>query len=72
MLHDVPVTPGGDVPDASTWCAAPGGMVLGGFLAADPARCERIVGAGFGVAASHRAGDRLCTAAGAAVPVLFG
>ncbi|OYY52504.1 MAG: MFS transporter, partial [Polaromonas sp. 39-63-203] len=28
------------------------GMVLGGFLAADPARCERVVGVGFGFAAS--------------------
>jgi FSR family fosmidomycin resistance protein-like MFS transporter len=28
------------------------GMVLGGFLAADPARCERVIGVGFGVAAS--------------------
>lgn len=28
-----------------------GGMVFGGFLAADPARCERIVGSGFGIAA---------------------
>src|SRR5690606_4608298 len=32
--------------------SAAGGMVLGGFLAADPARCERIVGVGFGIAAS--------------------
>lgn len=30
--------------------SAAGGMVLGGFLAADPARCEHVVGAGFGVA----------------------
>ena len=29
-----------------------GGMVLGGFLAADPSRCERIVGASFAVAAA--------------------
>ncbi len=27
-----------------------GGMVLGGFLASDPARCERVVGAAFSVA----------------------
>src|SRR5881409_3713481 len=32
-------------------CAA-GGTVLGGFLASDPARCERVVGAGFGLAAA--------------------
>ncbi|RZL61534.1 MAG: MFS transporter [Variovorax sp.] len=30
--------------------ASAGGMVLGGFLAADPSRCERIVGIGFGAA----------------------
>ena len=29
-----------------------GGMVLGGFLAADPSRCERIVGTAFAVAAA--------------------
>ena len=28
--------------------ASAGGMVLGGFLAADPSRCESIVGLGFG------------------------
>jgi FSR family fosmidomycin resistance protein-like MFS transporter len=27
------------------------GMVLGGFLASDPSRCERIIGIGFGIAA---------------------
>ena len=32
--------------------ASAGGMVIGGFLAADPARCERIVGIGFSVAAA--------------------
>lgn len=31
--------------------AAAAGMVLGGFLIADPTRCERIVGVGFGLAA---------------------
>jgi MFS family permease len=32
--------------------ASAGGMVLGGFLAADPSRCEKIVGAGFAAAAT--------------------
>ena len=49
-----------------------GGMVLGGFLAADAQRCERIVGLGFGIAA----GLALLLAVGNlvawTVPVLFG
>jgi MFS transporter, FSR family, fosmidomycin resistance protein len=52
-------------------CSA-GGTVLGGFLASDPERCERVVGAGFAIAAMLA----LTVAAGAvpagAVPVLFG
>ncbi len=53
-------------------CSA-GGMVLGGFLASDPERCERIVGVAFGLAAA------LALVIGfnthlppLAVPVLFG
>ena len=47
-LHDVP-------PTLVAMCltiymlAAAGGMVLGGFLASNPERCERIVGMGFGI-----------------------
>ncbi|MDQ6679972.1 MAG: MFS transporter, partial [Pseudomonadota bacterium] len=48
-----------DVPKATTalcltiyMVASAGGMIVGGFLAADPARCERIVAVGFGAAAS--------------------
>ena len=52
-------------------CSA-SGMLVGGFLARDPERCERIVGIAFGVAA----GLALIVAYGAvpalAVPVLFG
>jgi predicted MFS family arabinose efflux permease len=32
--------------------ASTAGMVVGGFLASDPSRCERIVGTGFGIAAA--------------------
>ena len=39
--------------------ASAGGMVLGGFLAADPARCERIVGIGFSAAAAIALRHRL-------------
>jgi predicted MFS family arabinose efflux permease len=52
--------------------SAAGGMVLGGFLAADPARCERIVGVGFGIAASIALLLALGNLPAMAVPVLFG
>jgi MFS family permease len=50
QLHDVP----------ARWAAlcltfymvaSAGGMVFGGFLAADPTRCEKVIGIGFGTAA---------------------
>ena len=49
-----------------------GGMVLGGFLASDPARCERIVGVGFGLAAGVALVLALGTFPAWLVPVLFG
>ncbi len=49
-----------------------GGMVVGGFLAADPARCERIVGIGFGTAASIALFIGFGDVAASAVPLLFG
>jgi MFS family permease len=52
-------------------CSA-GGMVLGGFLAADPTRCERTVGMGFGVAAAIALVLGLVDVPGLMVPVLFG
>jgi MFS family permease len=52
-------------------CSA-GGMVLGGFLAADASRCERIVGTGFGVAAAVALLLALGSLASWMVPVLFG
>ena len=51
QLHGVPVALAAMCLTVYMVCSA-GGMVLGGFLAADPARCERIVGIGFGIAAS--------------------
>ena len=51
---------------------AAGGMVLGGFLAADPARCERIVGIGYGLAAVVALVLALGSLAPGVVPVLFG
>lgn len=52
--------------------ASAGGMVLGGFLAADPSRCERIVGVGFGIAAAIALLMALADFGAAMVPVLFG
>jgi predicted MFS family arabinose efflux permease len=52
-------------------CSA-GGMVLGGFLVADPARCERIIGIGFGMAAAIALILAWVDVPGLMVPVLFG
>jgi MFS transporter, FSR family, fosmidomycin resistance protein len=55
--------------------ASAGGMVLGGFLAADPSRCERIVGTAFAVAAAVAVllAISQCGSAGQwVVPTLFG
>ena len=48
------------------------GMVVGGFLAADATRCERIVGLGFGVAALTALLLALANLPAWMVPVLFG
>jgi MFS family permease len=47
------------------------GMVLGGFLATDPARSEKIVGIGFGIAAVFALPIGFAPLAPMAVPVLF-
>ena len=71
QLHDVPLA----------WVAAclsiymlgsAGGMVLGGFLASDPARCERVVGIGMGLAAVIALCVALVPLTGWTVPILFG
>jgi FSR family fosmidomycin resistance protein-like MFS transporter len=48
------------------------GMVGGGFLAADPARCERVVGIGMGLAAITALVVALADLPAWAVPLLFG
>jgi MFS family permease len=70
-LHDVPVAL---VAVCLTvyMVASAGGMVVGGFLASDPSRCERIVGAGFGIAAVLALVLAFGSFPGAMVPVLFG
>lgn len=50
-LHNVPLGMVATCLTIFMLCSA-AGMVLGGFLAADPTRCERIVGIGFSLAAA--------------------
>jgi len=71
QLHGVPVALAAMCVTVYMVCSA-GGMVAGGFLAADPARCERVVGAGFGMAAAIALLVALGSVPALAVPVLFG
>ncbi|WP_198968615.1 MFS transporter [Xylophilus sp. ASV27] len=71
QLHAVPVALVATCLSIYMVCSA-GGMVLGGFLAADPTRCERIVGVGFGVAACVALALGFLDMPALAVPVLFG
>ena len=71
QLHGVPVPLVAMCLTIFMVCSA-GGMVLGGFLAADASRCERIVGAGFSVAAAVALLLALGSLASWMVPVLFG
>jgi MFS family permease len=48
------------------------GMVMGGFLASDPSRCERVVASGFFVAASVALLLGFASLPALMVPVLFG
>jgi FSR family fosmidomycin resistance protein-like MFS transporter len=71
QLHDVPLNLVAMCLTIYMVCSA-GGMVLGGFLASDPARCERVVGAGFAAAASLALLLGLGSVPALLVPVLFG
>jgi MFS transporter, FSR family, fosmidomycin resistance protein len=70
QLHGVPVAAAAMCLTLYMICSA-GGMVMGGFLAADPARCERVVGLGFGVAALVALVMAVAPVPGLAVPPLF-
>jgi MFS family permease len=70
-LHGVPVALAAMCLTVYMVCSA-GGMVLGGFLAANPERCERIVGAGFGMAALIALLIGFAPVPALAVPALFG
>lgn len=70
QLHRVPVAVAALCLTAYMVGAA-AGMVLGGFLAADARRCERIVALGFGLAACCALGLGLAPLPAIAVPALF-
>ena len=71
QLHDVPLAL---VAVCLTvfMISSAGGMLVGGFLAADVSRCERIVGFGFGAAALIAVLLALANMPAWMVPVLFG
>lgn len=71
QLHNVPQALAAACLTVYMVCSA-GGMVLGGFLASDPARCERVVGAGFGLAALVALLIGFGPLPALAVPALFG
>ena len=71
LLHGVPAHWLGLCLTIYMVCSA-AGMVAGGFLAANPARSERVVGVGFGVAATVALVIGFADIAALAVPVLFG
>ncbi len=71
QLHGVPVALSAMCLTVYMVCSA-GGMVLGGFLAVNPERCERIVGIGFGLAAVVALLIGFAPVPALAVPALFG
>jgi FSR family fosmidomycin resistance protein-like MFS transporter len=71
QLHGVPVALAALCLTVYMVCSA-GGMVLGGFLAADPKRCEKVVAAGFGLAALIALAIGMLPVPALAVPALFG
>jgi len=71
QLHGVPLALAAMCLTVYMVCSA-GGMVLGGFLAADPQRCEKVVAAGFGIAALIALAIGFTPVPALAVPALFG
>jgi FSR family fosmidomycin resistance protein-like MFS transporter len=71
QLHGVPLHLAAACLTVYMVCSA-AGMVAGGFMATDPARCERIVGIGFGIAAALALTLALGQLPPLAVPVIFG
>jgi len=71
QLHAVPAQLAGICITVYMVCSA-AGMLAGGFLAADAQRCERIVGASFGLAALVALSVALLSVPASLVPVQFG
>ena len=71
VLHNVPVPLAAMCLTIYMLCSA-GGMVAGGFLASDPARCERVIGVGYGMAALVALSIGFADITPLAVLVLFG
>ncbi|QJC55999.1 Fosmidomycin resistance protein [Polaromonas vacuolata] len=71
VLHDVPLNLVALCLTVYMLCSA-GGMVVGGFLASNPARCERVVGTGMGLAAITALMLGFANLAAPNVPILFG
>jgi len=71
FLHGVPVAMAAMCLSVYMVCSA-AAMLVGGFLASDPARCERVVALGFGAAAVFAAIIAFASLPPIAVPVLFG
>jgi len=71
ILHDVPMNLAAMCLTIYMVCSA-GGMIAGGFMVSDPARCERIIATGFGVAASVALVIAFSPVPAMLVPVLFG
>lgn len=70
ILHDIPLELVG-VCLSSYMFAAAGGMFAGGYLISDPQRAERMIGIGFGIAATVAVTVALLPWPGSVVPVLF-
>ncbi len=71
LLHAVPIAAAAMCLTTYMLCSA-GGMVLGGFLASNPARCERVIAAGYGLSAVVALSMAWIDVPGAWVPLMFG
>jgi FSR family fosmidomycin resistance protein-like MFS transporter len=70
-LHQMPVAMAAVCVTSYMVCSA-AGVFVGGFLASDPDRCERVVAAGCGIAALVALALGTLAVPSLAVPVLFG
>jgi MFS transporter, FSR family, fosmidomycin resistance protein len=71
LLHSVPVAAAAMCLTIYMVCSA-GGMVVGGFLASNPARCERVIAVGYGFSAVVALTMASVDVPAALVPLMFG